>query len=189
MNDNLKQLFHTFLGSRSRIISPKLINGSFTHGQWPGDHENPKGLENHAKAGFWEIEIQFCNWWVLKFSGKWKWTMLRTYSLIYDGPQALRASPTHSLYELPASRFARSPAKWSEGEAGGGANHAPGKSPRHTVSGARNSKKLLHKLRSSSHLNSCPCVASATTVAGGESLTANSKNVPRAGVLLQGPAA
>ena len=32
-------------------------------------------------------------------------------------------------------------------------------------------------------------VASATTIAGGESLTANSKNLPRAGVLLQGPAA
>ena len=46
----------------------------------------------------------------------------------------LRASPARSLYELPASQFAGSPANWSEEEVGGGSSPVPGKSPRHPTS-------------------------------------------------------
>ena len=47
------------------------------------DHENLKALENHAKPVVCEIRVHFCNWWALKLSVKWKWTMLRDCNMLY----------------------------------------------------------------------------------------------------------
>ena len=56
------------------------------------DHENLRALENHLKAMLWEIESQVCNWWALKPSVKWTWTMLRDCNIVY-GPSKIVGSP------------------------------------------------------------------------------------------------
>ena len=85
----------------------------------------------------------------------------------------LRASPTHSLYQLPASLFAGSPEKCSEEVAGGRASPLPGKSSRHTMFSATQADKSDRW---------SPGVG-LVRVAGRQSLLANSKNLPRAGVV------
>ena len=45
------------------------------------DLENLRALEIHPKTVPWEMEIQFCNWWALKLSVKWKWIMLRDHNI------------------------------------------------------------------------------------------------------------
>ena len=92
----------------------------------------------------------------------------------------LRASPAHSLYQLPTSLFAGSPRKCSEEVAGGGASPLPGKSPRHTMFSATQATRADKGDRWSPG-------AGLVRVAGGQILSANLKNVPRPGVVLQGP--
>jgi hypothetical protein len=57
---------------------------------WPWIY-SMKTLDNHP----WEIIIQFCNWLALKFSVKWKWTMLRDRNISYGQSKLIDKLGSH----------------------------------------------------------------------------------------------